>query len=347
MGALHSSVSQDDDKARVKRQIIKKHLKSATYNAVSVDVVNQLQKAANVLADSGESFNPITVASKIVGTSLLYNLLGVSLPEDAQQEINRIGLSHKDSSVDVSTGRMFFLNYVPLMPKFLKDLFAWGLKKRNDNLEQLAEIVYSKGSGNKGSLLCDLWQAEQQGILTRDDVKGEIRMLIINGNTLAGTIMWMMYVISKNKKHTARIASDETYARLAFMEVLRMYSPFHLLSYEPKEKSKCPFHFWKGSTDLVSVRDTHMSEQNWKDPTVFNPMRFADGLSSVEKGSYVPFGGGERSCPGSGLTMKVGPDIMQMICKNFVVVLEQEPIVKRRIELTPKGNKIFFKLKRL
>jgi cytochrome P450 len=183
--------------------------------------------------------------------------------------------------------------------------------------------------------------------LTKDDVKGEIRMLIINGNSLAGAVMWMLYVVSKNQQHADMIANDGTYARWAFMEVLRMYPPFHLLSYEPKQGPKCPFHFWKGSTELVSVRDTHMSEQNWNQPETFDPTRFAKGLAHLKKGSYIPFGGGERGCPGSGLTMKVGPDIMQMICRSFVVELQQEPVIKRRIELTPKGNKIFFKLKKV
>lgn len=347
MGADHSSVSQDDEKAKIKRHFMKKHLKASTYEIISDQVTKQLFETLSTISENGETFNPIGVVGGIIGNSLLSNVLGAKLPDDAQQELNRIGLSHKEHGADVSTARMFFLNYVPFVPRFVKDIFAPGLKKRNENLDVLAELVYTKAIGRRGSLFYDLMQAEQEGVLTKEDVKGEIRMLIINGNSLAGAVMWMLYVISKNPQHAVKVANDGSYARWAFMEVLRIYPPFHLLSYEPKEKSKCPFHFWKSSTDLVSVRDTHMSEQNWKQPEVFDPKRFAKGLSSIEKGSYIPFGGGERGCPGSGLTMKVGPDVMQMICKNFVVVLEQEPIIKRRIELTPKGNKIFFKLKKV
>jgi len=52
----------------------------------------------------------------------------------------------------------------------------------------------------------------------------------------------------------------------------------------------------KGAMIFVPVEAVHRSPLNWDDPEEFRPERFLN--RQPEHGSYVPFGGGRRICPG-------------------------------------------------
>jgi cytochrome P450 len=56
---------------------------------------------------------------------------------------------------------------------------------------------------------------------------------------------------------------------------------------------------------------------------------------------------GARSCPGASMSMKIGPQIIQKLLQNFDIVLSREPVIKRRVELTPADNKMFFNVKEI
>ncbi len=53
-----------------------------------------------------------------------------------------------------------------------------------------------------------------------------------------------------------------------------------------------------GAPLLLAPYVTHRCEQSWSDPEVFNPDRFVDRRSAYNKGSFAPWGAGDRSCIG-------------------------------------------------
>ena len=83
-------------------------------------------------------------------------------------------------------------------------------------------------------------------------------------------------------------------------------------------------------------RSTHMSDKNWTNPRKFIPERFND-LNLITKGSYIPFGGTSRSCPGAGIAITIAPIVLKSLITNYSLCLNSEPIIKRRIELVPQG----------
>lgn len=344
-GAVDSWVSQDDEKARIKRQIYKTHFNSKVYESLSTSITKNICLRFDQLINSNLDLDSHSVLMDIAIESFLDHFLKVELSEDSRKFLRDIKIFQQDDGSDTSISKLFFLNYSKLLPRVLRDAFSYDLKKRDDRLKQFADHLYYKCTGKNKSLYNSLKQSEKNGILTRDDVMGELRMILINANSMANSLMWTLYVISKNKQHTLKISQDSDYSRLSFMEVLRMYPPFHMLSYESKNQSKCPMKlFSPKKIEFISVLGTHMSEVNWSDPTKFDPCRFTTGLSNIKKGSYIPFGGGERACPGSGLAMVVGPKVMQAICGKYDVSAAKDPVIKRRIELLPEGGTILFKL---
>lgn len=66
---------------------------------------------------------------------------------------------------------------------------------------------------------------------------------------------------------------------------------------------------------MYSIRDTHETAEIFHHPEVFDPDRFSQDLleSRSSRFSYVPFGGGVRSC--------VGKELAQIILKTLSVEL--------------------------
>lgn len=65
---------------------------------------------------------------------------------------------------------------------------------------------------------------------------------------------------------------------------------------------------------MYSIRDTHETAEIFQNPELFDPDRFQDQRESrSSRFSYVPFGGGVRSC--------VGKELAQIILKTLAVEL--------------------------
>lgn len=340
-GARNAWVADKDDVASIKRLINKRAFNKKNYDTITKEASALIE--AELKANSNVDIH--FVFYKAFETTFLKHLLGINLTPALQKEINEVGLFHNDAGFDTPLTKLFFLNYFSWMPNFVKAIVAPELEERHKKFDEVTDILYYYASGKTNSVYNELKDAEARGELTHEQVLGEFRMGLINANSLAVSMCWALYLLSKNPADKEQCAVDVDYARLAYMEVIRLYPPFHILAYEKKEQSKCPVHFWKTKdTEVVSVLGTHRSEKNWDNPLDFNPSRFSAGLSKIKKGSYIPFGGGDRACPGSGLAMTIGPTLMHKLSKIFTVELLEEPVPKRRIELMPLGNTIKFRI---
>jgi cytochrome P450 len=58
------------------------------------------------------------------------------------------------------------------------------------------------------------------------------------------------------------------------------------------------YHLPKGAPLLLAPWVTHRCEKSWSDPEVFTPDRFANRRGAYGKGSFAPWGAGDRSCIG-------------------------------------------------
>jgi cytochrome P450 len=337
IGAEDGLVSQDDDVAKIKRNLLRQHYVSGKYSHSVSTLCSEIVKDIEDI--NGQSYTDIHhLLFDRINIFFLQNLYGVVLTPRDVSFIKDVGLFKNDEAFDTALSRIFFINIFSFVPKLVKRVFDPDIKERQRKLDLITEYVINNCGTTSGGYLESLIRAKNSGILTDADVIGECRMTMINASSLSVSIMWAIYCTSKNKQYVKKIKTSSDFAKLAYMETIRLYPPFHMLTYE--EKSKCPFHFSKRKVSVISVLGTHRSEHNWDDANTFDPNRFAKGLASIKKGSFIPFGGGSRACPGSGIAMTLGPRILRAIVSNFDVTLNKEPVVKRRVELLPLNNQI-------
>lgn len=337
-GARDAMVSQDDERAAFKRSILSNHLDNEVYDSIVETTLMELGERLK----TNEPIDIYEALRKSLHAGFLEHLLGISyvgthLPgESSKLGFSKIGLEEKFEKV-------FILNYVPF-PMWIKDIFSPKLKEKNQRFTELVELIYTKASAKPAGLFEHLKEEELAGRLTRDEVLGEIRAIYISANTLSVSLVWALYaVVTSHPRHTVEIQQSAVYSRYAYMEALRLYPPFHMLTYE-KKASKCPFHFGKKESVIVSVSQTHRSPHNWNNAHIFWPMRFKEGMSTIPKGSYIPFGGSARACPGIALSMYAGPRILQAILTGYTVTGFTLPVLKRRIEQAPEDGKFMVQL---
>jgi cytochrome P450 len=78
----------------------------------------------------------------------------------------------------------------------------------------------------------------------------------------------------------------------------------------------------KGTTVLLSPWVLHRDPRIFSEPLEFRPERWSDGLAaSLPRLAYLPFGGGQRTCIGSGFALTEAMVILTLITQRFRVEL--------------------------
>lgn len=167
-------------------------------------------------------------------------------------------------------------------------------------------------------------QESQPEYYTDSIIKGIITVMLLAGtDTSSVTIEWAMSALlnhpEKLQKARAeldsvvgddRLVDESDLSKLPYIhniisETMRLFPATPLLV--PHESSQdCEIHGYdvpKGTILLVNAWAVHRDPKIWDDPTSFKPERFEDGQVGTPK--LIPFGMGRRSCPGSGLALKV------------------------------------------
>ncbi|CAG8636637.1 11683_t:CDS:2, partial [Diversispora eburnea] len=77
---------------------------------------------------------------------------------------------------------------------------------------------------------------------------------------------------------------------------------------------------WKaGQTFFVHMHAIQLNPKHWPEPEKFDPDRFMK--NSIEKNSFIPFGGGVRMCPGRHLGELGIKTLMASVFRKFDVSL--------------------------
>jgi cytochrome P450 len=172
---------------------------------------------------------------------------------------------------------------------------------------------------------------------TNAELCDQMKTLFFAGyETTATSMMWTHYLLGRHPAVRARmlrevdaIASGPTltveqldalpYVEQIFKESLRLYSPIHSLSRVALEDCELGgYSVPKGATVMVSLYASHRLPQNWPDPSVFDPQRFAAPQSAGRhRYSYLPFAAGHRNCIGATLAIVEAKLIIAQIARRF------------------------------
>jgi cytochrome P450 len=206
---------------------------------------------------------------------------------------------------------------------------------------------------------------EQQAI---DELK---QYLWAGTETTALTLAWALYETARKPEVAERIrregdavygtqgreptAADYAalaYTRAVIQETMRLYPPiWGLIRVAAKADEIGGKEIRPGDRVVLFAYGVHHSEKYWPEPETFRPERWLSegGKKRIPTPyTYIPFGGGKRSCIGGAMSQVENTLALSMLLRRFApqyVGTDPAPI-NATVTLTPKGG-LHFKIRAL
>ncbi|KAM8791759.1 LOW QUALITY PROTEIN: cytochrome P450 4X1-like [Rhynchonycteris naso] len=214
-------------------------------------------------------------------------------------------------------------------------------------------------------------QAENGDSFSDADMKFEVNTFMVAGQeTAGGSLAWLLYHLAQNPEHQERcreeirgilgdgssITWDQlgemSFTTMCIKESLRLTPMITAVS---RELSK-PITFPDGRSlpagltiVFLSIWGLHHNPAVWKNPKVFDPLRFSQGNSDKRHShSFLPFSAGPRNCIGQHFAMLELKVAIALILLRFKVTPDpaRPPILSNKIILKSK-NGIHLNLKKI
>ena len=194
---------------------------------------------------------------------------------------------------------------------------------------------------------------EQQAV---DEMK---QYLWAGTETTALTLAWALYEVSRNPEAAERIrregeevygdreptAADYSalaYTRAVIQETMRIYPPiWGLIRVASKPDVIGGKEIKPGDRIVLFAYGAHHNPKFWEDPEAFRPERWMGGAAKKQvKYSYLPFGGGKRSCIGGAMSQVENTLALSLLLRRFrPEYVGVEPAgINATVTLTPKGG---------
>ena len=185
--------------------------------------------------------------------------------------------------------------------------------------------------------------------------------------TTALTLAWAMYLTSKFPEAAERIrregeqvygdrdptAADYpglAYTRAVIQETMRLYPPvWGLIRVASKPDVIGGKEIKPGDRIVLFSYGVHHSPKYWEAPEEFRPERFMDDAAKKRKPyTYVPLGGGKRSCIGGAMSQVENTLALSILLRRFrpEYVGDEPPGINGTVTLTPKGG-LHFRIREL
>ncbi|MBN9167481.1 MAG: hypothetical protein BGO98_23235 [Myxococcales bacterium 68-20] len=181
----------------------------------------------------------------------------------------------------------------------------------------------------------------------RDEI---ITMVLAGHETTANLLSWTFSLLARHpdieqrvRDEAMRVLGDREpaledirsleYTRLVLEEALRLYPPAWIFERQNVEPDVLGGYSLKaGSVVGIAPYVLHRHPAYWESPESFEPERFrADRADKRPRYTYLPFGGGARTCIGNHFAMMEAQIILAMIVRQERLSLEPG----RPIELEP------------
>ena len=187
--------------------------------------------------------------------------------------------------------------------------------------------------------------------------------------TTALTLAWSLYETSRNPAIAERIRqegdsvygnqgrepttadySSLAYTRAVIQETMRLYPPiWALMRVAAKPDVIDGKNIKPGDRIVLFAYGTHHSPKYWDEPEEFRPERFmGDAAKKRKPYTYIPFGGGKRSCIGGAMSQVENTLALSMLLRRFrpEYVGDDPAGINATVTLTPKGG-LPFKIREL
>uniref|UniRef100_A0A8C9FK49 Uncharacterized protein n=1 Tax=Pavo cristatus TaxID=9049 RepID=A0A8C9FK49_PAVCR len=200
------------------------------------------------------------------------------------------------------------------------------IQERKESLKDEREFEKIKKKRHLDFLDILLCAKDETGAgLSDEDLRAEVDTFMFEGHdTTASGLSWVLYCLASHPEHQARCREEikdilgsrdtiqwedlgkMTYSTMCIKESLRLYPPVPGVS---RQLSK-PITFHDGRTlpegtvTAISIYLIHRNPSVWKDPSVFDPLRFSpENVSGRHSHAFLPFAAGMRNCIGQQFAM--------------------------------------------
>jgi sterol 14-demethylase len=173
-----------------------------------------------------------------------------------------------------------------------------------------------------------------------------ISMMFAGHHTTSGTAAWTLIELLKHPEYLAQVTdeldgiyadgTEYSFAAMrqipklegALKEALRLHPPLIILMRVVQEAFDVGgVTVAKGQSIAVSPAVSNRLPDDFPDPDVFDPDRYADGRQEdlVNRWTWIPFGAGRHRCVGAQFAMMQLKAIFSVLLRNYEFSLAQDP----------------------
>jgi len=180
--------------------------------------------------------------------------------------------------------------------------------------------------------------------------------------TTALTLAWALYLTSEHPEAATRIReegesvigdraptaadySSLSYTRAVIQETMRLYPPiWALIRVAAEEDEIGGKKINPGDRVVMFAYGAHHDKRFWDEPEEFRPERWmGDAAKKRQKYTYLPFGGGRRSCPGGAMSQIENTLALSLLLRRFrpEYTGANPPGISGTVTLTPRNGLTF------
>jgi len=227
-------------------------------------------------------------------------------------------------------------------------LLKYIKKRRNeapghDLLQTLMDARYTDGEAMSDELI----------------LSESMQLLVAGHETSSNALSWLLYLLSSRPDCLSRMRQEFDdvlgnaplghadvpkllFSTQVIQEALRLYPPFWMIDREAIADDRIgDVVIPAGSMVIVHVYGAHHKPKHWPDPETFDTDRFTKGTEKLRTPfTYLPFGGGPRTCIGNHYAMLQILMIMSDLVRryNFQIVPGQTIEARPMVILRPKNG---------
>lgn len=310
------------------------------------DAANDMMKKFSKYK-SGEIVEVDEHMTFVTADVIFRTIMSEKLDEKKGKEVLEAFVTFQEETARAAMRKMFCI------PKWIS--YILGEKKRlaaGDVIRQtLSDIIkprYDAVSNGEEiitedilSSLLQVVDADTNERFSFEEILDQVAMLFLAGHeTTASSLTWTLYILSMtqeeqetayreifevcgNEELTIHHIRKMKYLTNVFKEALRLYPPVGFFAREAKEEKEMRGkHIKVGAGMVVAPWLIQRHEDYWENPHEFDPTRHED-RGNIQKGTYIPFGMGERICIGQGFAMQESILILANILRKYKLDLKE------------------------
>ena len=207
--------------------------------------------------------------------------------------------------------------------------------------ERRADVAQN-GQPAHPNLLTDLVNIPD---MTDDLIRDQILTMLIAGHdTSTALLAWVLHLLSVHPETMKQAvqevdqvigSADITADHLKHLpilsntikETLRLYPPIHVSNRMVAEDTAVTgYELQAGTRLMASIYLSHRDKRYWGEPEKFRPERFDPKAPKPPPFTYIPFGGGARTCIGAGFAQVEAKVVLARILQRFTLTSTDRPV---------------------